>query len=70
MNRRNKADQELFGANAALQRRSAILARQERAAMLERVLSGANPCSPHYKFWEHELNKLREELVALGEPWR
>jgi hypothetical protein len=69
VNKRNKADMELFDANVALQKRSAILARQERAAMLERVLSGLPPCSSHYKVWQHELDKLREELVALGEPW-
>lgn len=68
MNKRNKADMELFDANVALQRRSAILARQERAAMLERVLAGANPCSTHYKVWQYELDKLRDELDELGEP--
>jgi hypothetical protein len=69
MNKRNEADMDLFDANRALQRRSGILARQQRLVMLERVLSGLSPCSTHYKVWQHEADKLREELVALGEPW-
>jgi hypothetical protein len=66
MNKRHKADQDLFSANAALQRRSRILAREARIDLLERFLASAPPCWQHTKVWQHEIDQLRDEIAAEG----
>jgi hypothetical protein len=66
MNKRNEADMDLFEANAAVQRRSRILARQERIQLLEQFLACADGELKHRALWVEEVARCKAEIAAEG----